>query len=601
MNTRIAALILTTIHCSLFTIPCSAAVPLRWTVETSRVQPAVFEAFHGESLDLEASFTSYGKPLETPVQGDWKIYWQTNGMADAWWSAPATVQQPTTDNQQPATTATAVFTPAMDPGASVVTGFIGLPGENYRAAFIIRFRHAPGATPNALPLPAKTLDFAVVQVANAPYYTKVEADRAIGDAITSTVTKSYVEALGISGGGGGGAVNSVNGMSGDVLLSAGDIPSTASHFDYVSQDIDELYGQAEAAYYSAEGANAAAADALGRASNAEDAAQRAQDAADEGLAYSRGVYQFMHANTNAWFAGTNYVLGADASARQHFQFEPGMDLATVPCSMSLMERRDGQKQVVWDQRDWVSWYWTFKAGQMRREIAATNAAIYAAINAPENHAWARRYAATGRENPDPKTTFVDTPRVCLSPGMTWETVAEVGGCGYWTIVGNGAMIGGSGTNATLTVRDFEGNELMTITKGEHRLAWLESSDFVGQMTDADGWICFDMRSDVQPVGYYSTTLETDDFTPETDAGCPARFRWEDRGGGVWRIHFTLKPGIVSPSCFAKFQYEVQGASEVRYKAGLVVEDGIIFNGKKIAPVIPANAAVGDTVVWKVVR
>ena len=193
---KLAALILTTIHCSLFTNPCSAAVPLRWTVETSRVQPAVFEAFHGEALDLEASFTSYGKPLETPVQGDWKIYWQTNGMADAWWSAPATVQQPTTDNQQPATTATAVFTPAMDPGASVVTGFIGLPGENYRAAFIIRFRHGPGASPNALPLPAKTLDFSKITVLNAPWS---------------------------DGGGGGGAVLSVNSQTGAVVLTAADV------------------------------------------------------------------------------------------------------------------------------------------------------------------------------------------------------------------------------------------------------------------------------------------------------------------------------------------------------------------------------------------
>lgn len=35
--------------------PLSAAVPLRWTVETSRAQVAQFEAYRGETLDLEAT------------------------------------------------------------------------------------------------------------------------------------------------------------------------------------------------------------------------------------------------------------------------------------------------------------------------------------------------------------------------------------------------------------------------------------------------------------------------------------------------------------------------------------------------------------------
>ena len=65
-----------------------AAVPLRWTVETSRAQVAQFEAYRGETLDLEATMQSYGSPLATPVQPS--LYWQTNGMGAAWWTAPAT-------------------------------------------------------------------------------------------------------------------------------------------------------------------------------------------------------------------------------------------------------------------------------------------------------------------------------------------------------------------------------------------------------------------------------------------------------------------------------------------------------------------------------
>lgn len=321
--------------------------------------------------------------------------------------------------------------------------------------------------------------------------------------------------------------------------------------------------------------------------------------------YSRTVALYMTGNTNAWFAGTNYVFGADAASRTHFSWEQGMDASTVPCSMALWEIRDGVRQCVWDQRDWSTWYWSFKAQQMRDEIAATNRLLYAAIDEAvtndSNHAWAKRYASTGRLNPDASTTFIDTPSVTLSPGMSWETVATVGGCGYWTIVGNGAVIGGSGTNATLNIKDFEGNSILEITKGQHMLAWLDSSDFVGQLTDEQHWVCFDMMADVKPTGYFSTTLVASDFVAETDEDCPAQYRWEDLGGHVWRVHFLLKPGIVSNACFAKFQVEIEGKTQIRYNADTVISGGLIFDGVKIAPVIQSGAAVGSTVTWKVVQ
>lgn len=142
-----------------------AAVPLRWSVETSRAQPAQFDAYHGETLALEASLQSYGKPLATTNSP--ALYWQTNGMADVWWSAPAAASN---------NVVRADFTPLMDPGAPVVRGFLGVPGEIYRAEFQLRFRPSPGFVPNELPFPPRVIDFAQVAVTNAPYYAKPEAD-----------------------------------------------------------------------------------------------------------------------------------------------------------------------------------------------------------------------------------------------------------------------------------------------------------------------------------------------------------------------------------------------------------------------------------------
>ena len=138
-----------------------AAVPLKWTVETTKVQPAQFEVVHGESIALEAALQSGGKPLDLTGQTA-HLYWQTNGMGSAWWTASATVNS---------NRLSAVFLPEMDPGASAVTGFIGVPGEIYRAAFQLRFRHGPGAVPNEIELPPRVIDFARVTVTNEPWAT----------------------------------------------------------------------------------------------------------------------------------------------------------------------------------------------------------------------------------------------------------------------------------------------------------------------------------------------------------------------------------------------------------------------------------------------
>ena len=147
----------------------SAAVPIRWTVETSRVAPAQIEAYHGETLRFEASLQSYGKPF-APTNNLYAIYWQTNGMDSAYWVGPAVISNNVLLSE---------WIPAMDVGATAYQGFIGAPGEIYRASFQLRLRPSPGAVPSELPLPTKTLDFAQVTILNPPYYDRDETDARI--------------------------------------------------------------------------------------------------------------------------------------------------------------------------------------------------------------------------------------------------------------------------------------------------------------------------------------------------------------------------------------------------------------------------------------
>ena len=146
-----------------------AAVPVEWDVEVTRVQPAMFSAYRGETLELSARMLRGGRPFEVPLEGA-ALYWQTNGMGSAYWAASASCAS---------NVLSAVWSPTNDVGAATYNCFIGEPGGSYRAAFRLRLLDSPGASPNSFPLPVARLDFAAVEVANAPYYDKAETEAKI--------------------------------------------------------------------------------------------------------------------------------------------------------------------------------------------------------------------------------------------------------------------------------------------------------------------------------------------------------------------------------------------------------------------------------------
>ena len=85
-----------------------------------------------------------------------RLWYQTNGMGKAWWSAPATFD---------GSTITASFGPAQDCGADRVSLFFGAP-SNVFASAVLRLTHAPGFDPARLPLPVQYIDFAAVELRN---------------------------------------------------------------------------------------------------------------------------------------------------------------------------------------------------------------------------------------------------------------------------------------------------------------------------------------------------------------------------------------------------------------------------------------------------
>ena len=136
-------------------VACIGGVPLEWTRRPDSTTPANFTAHQGETLEFCCTFRGFGE-LPFGDGGDVRLYFQTNGMGEAWWSAPATVSS----NE-----VRAVWGPEMDVGASRWVFFFGTPGVVYSSA-IVRLVPSPGFAPGTLPPPAVFTDAVAAIVTN---------------------------------------------------------------------------------------------------------------------------------------------------------------------------------------------------------------------------------------------------------------------------------------------------------------------------------------------------------------------------------------------------------------------------------------------------
>lgn len=144
---------------------------LRWPCDLARPAPHRVQIFRGETVRLEALLTLYGAPVEIPAGATATLAWQSRDMGGSWYVAEASL-----DAERGAVWAD--FGPDMDAGADEYRAFLRVDSDGacYRAVAALQILPSPGAAINEIPIPPRVLDFATVEVLNAPYWTKAEAD-----------------------------------------------------------------------------------------------------------------------------------------------------------------------------------------------------------------------------------------------------------------------------------------------------------------------------------------------------------------------------------------------------------------------------------------
>lgn len=565
-----------------------AAVPLAWEARPNAPAPASFDRHHGETIDFRCTLTGFDAAFAPAA--DIRLWYQTNGMGQAWWSAPATVQS---------NVITATWSPALDPGADRVSLFFGAPSNIYASA-VLRLRHSPGFTPSVLTLPVQRLDFAAVEVVNAPYYTKTETEAKIaelapvpGDYETVSNRAMRISLPGDEGHPGGVFSPYINGLAksatdarnltkpgqstypgkltlnqryqedGEGALTGVWWPAfldawNAWHWvaseDYVDEAINniDIPSPPDLTPY-------ATKTELGSVSETANAA--ALDAASA-LRIVLGE--------SVWFAVTNYMRTAEG---------------VIP-SLQLWEVRDSVTNLVYDSREEITN--TVKALTRELHTELTNR-IHDVEKTIPSKAWGN-YQSDGTDNPEPgKVAIVNQPTVILTGGGTFNKYLEVGNSSVWVLKSSGlCSFGGDPNGNFFAVLDDEGKTHFKVSKTDSFdvdaiingifprqaqnsvLLYVVSTNRQGQVYASP------------PVLSASTNLQETVWHEEVDGEVDPlglSVSWErDDAISAWVA--TITPDTYPPALFLKAKVKQEGGVSVINTAPVRFDGGIqLGNGK----------------------
>lgn len=165
-----------------FLAACSASAKT-FDVDISTGKPAASnEAFyHGETIEFRAV---RGRSVVTNIEYSC-IFYQTNGMDQAWWKTDGLV-----------------FHPTNDCGAAAYRFFLegrDEIGRDWHANGLLRFLPSPGFEPNAIERPVLTLDFANIEVINPPWSdTDLTPATNYTDAVAAALSAALAEKRGMT-------------------------------------------------------------------------------------------------------------------------------------------------------------------------------------------------------------------------------------------------------------------------------------------------------------------------------------------------------------------------------------------------------------------
>ena len=586
----------------LFTIALLAsftafAAPFKWTCDWPEARPQTFSLYQGETATFEPTFRVNGHVVSNvTIEAVW---YQTNGMGNAWWKLSGNT-----------------FAPSNDVGAATYRFFVEANAEGddllYRANGALRMLPSPGFTPNVISFPTRALDFSVIDYTNAPWllvdatnnFVTAESDPTVPEWAKATSKPSYswseitskptLAAVATSGSYNDlsnkptiptvpANVSAFNNDAGyltsftesDPTVSSwakaatkpsyawGEITSkptfatvatSGSYNDLSNKPTIPTVPTNVSAFNNDAGYLTSYTESDPTISSWAKAAQKPTYTASEvGAATAADVYRLI-AGTNVVLVVTNYNSQTHAPAMK----------------LQHLDTDSGQYVTYWDET-------------RRHGMTLTNAMNYtdAQIETRAPKAWSGTTSGLGAEAPA-GVTWISTPETVIAGGYEYEKVVTSAGA-VWILTSNGLSTGAT-TNSFFRVSASDGTELFSIEKTDSYLVGV-SPDGITRSGNTVA-VPVNVVGNAHPYIRATTNLVDAVWTKEDDNGfsCPwATVSWSGTTGA-----YVATITCSQPAAFFYFEYMVEGVAKIKNSAKTEMTGGIIFNGTTYMPTISGN-------------
>ena len=575
-----------------------AAVPLAWDVRPGNPAPASFDRYHGEALEFRCTFRGFGELPFSPG-ADIRLWYQTNGMGSAWWSAPATIQT---------NVLSATWSPALDPGADRVSLFFGAPSNAYAAA-VLRLRHSPGFAPGTMPDPESfhesdpefTAWLSSFQESDPVFSSWLEGytppdtslepstnytDRALSSfAATGTVARAATYGTPTRW-------TDATGCVWEVVID--------SQWDIVYKDPD--YGPQYAIHIEPSG--------LGNGRYWEPYTGE----------YSSGVAKGDEGSTVLVWEGdaitdftatrtvhvTTNLVGRVAMTND---IPPATDLtpleqdiADLRTESSLVYRLYSGSNVVAEvtndnsqvhaptlrlmqlneSNEYVT-VWTETNGLARTLRDASNYTDRAIADYAAPRAWSATTSGLGAEAPA-NTTWISTPTTVIAGGLEYAKFVDTYG-EVWVLTSNGmAAEFNPDTNAYFRITADDGTPVFSIEKSDAQVVGANAAGITVGETSVT--VPVPVVSQTHPTCFWRYSLTEGDWDDGTNAPQPWDFNWTG-GTGAWVLNLDFN-GTRPASLFLRFSFLQEGGVVIRNNATTDISAGIWVNGVKFVPSVSGN-------------
>ena len=572
-------------------IAAIAAVPLAWDVRPGQPAPVTFDRYHGETLEFSATFRGFGA-LPFAGDADLRLWYQTNGMGSSWWSAPATIQS---------NVLSAVWSPALDPGAERVSLFFGAPSNAYAAA-VLRLRHSPGFRPGAMPDPESFRETDPVFSAWLAGYTPPDTSLAPATNYTDGATNALAATM-LSRSEAEAGFTSWR-FDDESLMDGSHVAEVREGWSDEAQGVRyyDLYvdGQFESSYTGPIGETSieftwqgdghvtatrtrlrptAEQEKYWSAKPSHEDATNAAEAVVAPVAEALGdlrtetslVYR-LYSGSNVVAEVTNYNSAVHAPELRLMQLNESNEYFTV---------------------------WTETNGLSRTLKSAkeyTDGATGDVVKAVAPRAWSKVTAGMGVEAPS-NTTWLSTARTVIAGGLEYEKHLTSGGA-IWLLESNGMTADfNAQTNNTafLDLSNADGTPIFRVEKTDSFLVGVH----VDQVTvDGDALVCgVNVVANDHPLVRVRASLTSGEWVKEED-GIPASLATVTWSGttGAWTCRIQNNTG--GNTLFAQMEYFQEGGTKIVNSAPLDVSNGIICKDgiHKVRPVYTNGA-----ITWEVVQ